>query len=143
MQAIAPVEPHPQLEAISPVTGEVLGMVPATPADDVRRVVAAVAQVQPLWSQLRLADRARYMRRVAQAVIDEFSELEELLARELGRPRAEVAMSELLPAVEALRWVADDGPRALGVRRAAHPPYRVARLKSAGRVTTSPWAWWR
>ena len=32
-------------------------------------------KVQPLWALLRVQDRARYMRRVAQAVIDEFDEL--------------------------------------------------------------------
>ncbi len=35
----------------------------------------AVAKVQPLWALLRVQDRARYMRRMAQAVIDDFDEL--------------------------------------------------------------------
>ena len=125
-----------RLEAISPATGALLGVVDATLAADVRGVVAAVAQVQPLWSQLRLADRARYMRRVAQAVIDEFTDLEELLASELGRPRAEVAMTELLPAVEALRWVADDGPGALGVERLSI--HRALQPLKRGRVHYEP-----
>ena len=46
--------------------------------------------VQPLWATLRLGDRARYMARAAQAVIDEFDELADLIVAEQGRPRAEV-----------------------------------------------------
>ena len=33
-------------------------------------VVTQVAKVQPLWALLRVEDRARYMRRMAQAIID-------------------------------------------------------------------------
>ena len=40
-----------------------------------RRSSRDVAKVQPLWALLRVKDRARYMRRMAQAVIDDFDEL--------------------------------------------------------------------
>src|SRR3954447_24497554 len=88
------------------------------------------ARVQPLWAQLRLPDRARYLRRAGQAVIDELDELLTLLAEGLDREPAEVAAVELLPAVDGLQWLADQGRRALrdrrlGVPRGSHP------LKSA------------
>jgi acyl-CoA reductase-like NAD-dependent aldehyde dehydrogenase len=108
-----------ELTLRDPATGATLGSVPATAPEDVQGVVAAVAKVQPLWALLRLRDRARYMGRMAQAVIDEFDELQELLAREQGRPRAEIAALELLAAIDALRWIADDGAAVLGARRVA------------------------
>ena len=80
-------------------------------------MVAAVAKVQPLWALLRVRDRARYMGRMAQAVIDDFDELQEALAREQGRPRAEIAALELLAAIDALKWIAEDGAQALSARR--------------------------
>ena len=52
--------------------------------------------MQPLWALLRIVDRARYMHRMAQAIVDEFDALTETIAREQGRPRAEVATMELL-----------------------------------------------
>jgi acyl-CoA reductase-like NAD-dependent aldehyde dehydrogenase len=75
--------------------------------------------VQPLWALLRVKDRARYMRRMAQAVIDDFDELVKGIAREQGRPAAEIAALELLPAIDALMWIADDGEDVLGGRRVA------------------------
>ena len=43
---------------------------------DVDEVVQATSpRSQPLWALLRVKDRARYMRRMAQAVIDDFDEL--------------------------------------------------------------------
>src|ERR1700722_414442 len=103
-----------ELEARNPATGALLGRVIATAPADVERVVAEARKVQPLWALLRVQDRARYMRRVAQAVIDEFDELLETIGREQGRPRAEVASMELLPAIDALKWIADEGARVGG-----------------------------
>jgi acyl-CoA reductase-like NAD-dependent aldehyde dehydrogenase len=103
--------------ARDPATGEVLGSVTVTPPERIDEVVAAVAKVQPLWALLRVKDRARYMRRMAQAVIDDFDELVVALAREQGRPAAEIAALELLTAIDALIWIADDGANVLGGRR--------------------------
>jgi acyl-CoA reductase-like NAD-dependent aldehyde dehydrogenase len=101
-------------ESVEPATGAVLGSVPLTDPGDVAGVVAGAAAVQPLWAQLRPSDRARYMRRAAQAVIDEMPELVRLIAREQGRPIAEAEHMELLPAIETLHWLAADGPQVLG-----------------------------
>src|SRR5271165_6187843 len=100
-----------------PATGAVLGRLPATAPEHIDRVVRDVAKVQPLWALLRVKDRARYMRRMAQAVIDDFDELQEALGREQGRTRAEIATLELLAAIDALIWIADDGANVLGGRR--------------------------
>jgi len=59
------------------------------------------------------------MRKMAQAVIDDFDDLLDALGREQGRPRAEVAALELLAAIDALLWVAEDGAQLLGGRRVA------------------------
>ncbi|HTD09446.1 MAG TPA: aldehyde dehydrogenase family protein [Solirubrobacteraceae bacterium] len=106
-----------ELTARDPATGAVLGTVTTTAPERVEEVVEAVAKVQPLWALLRLQDRARYMGRMAQAVIDDFDELQEALAREQGRPRAEIAALELLAAIDALKWIAEDGADVLGSRR--------------------------
>src|SRR6267154_2775860 len=103
----------------TPVDGAVLGSVELTLPDQLGQVVEEVAKVQPLWALLRLQERARYMRRMAQSVIDDFDELQLLLAREQGRPAAEVAALELLAAIDALAWIAEDGAAVLGGRRVA------------------------
>jgi succinate-semialdehyde dehydrogenase/glutarate-semialdehyde dehydrogenase len=123
--------------ALDPATGELLGSVPMTPASGVLEVVAQVAKVQPLWALLRLEDRARYMRRMAQAIIDELDELRETIAREQGRPRTEVAALELLAAIDALKWVAQDGARVLGGRRVG--VHRSLFLTKRARIAYEPY----
>jgi succinate-semialdehyde dehydrogenase/glutarate-semialdehyde dehydrogenase len=123
--------------ALDPATGETLGSVTTTDPADVAEVVAQVAKVQPLWALLRLEDRARYMRRMAQAIVDELDELRETIAREQGRPRTEVAALELLVAIDALKWVAQDGARVLGGRRVG--VHRSLSLTKRARIAYEPY----
>ncbi|MEA2430738.1 MAG: hypothetical protein QOI19_1211, partial [Thermoleophilaceae bacterium] len=101
------------LESFNPATGERVGAVPMTEPGDVQAVVDDVTEVQPFWAQLRLEDRARYMRRTAQVIIDHLDELTTLLTREQGKPRAEAYSMELVPTIDALHWIADNGPKIL------------------------------
>src|SRR5215203_1499157 len=106
-----------QLEARSPATGERLGAVEATSADEVGAAAAAAAAAQPLWAAVPPAARARYVRRAARLVLDELDDLALALAQETGQPRTEATLGELLPAVSGLSDLAEDGPRALADRR--------------------------
>jgi acyl-CoA reductase-like NAD-dependent aldehyde dehydrogenase len=105
--------------------------------EDVAEVVAQVAKVQPLWALLRLEDRARYMRRMAQAIIDELDELREAIADEQQRPRTEVATLELLVAIDALKWVAHDGPGMIGPHRVG--VHRSLSLTKRARIAYEPY----
>src|SRR3954454_6616014 len=98
-------------------TGEPLGEVAETAPEALAGVVEDVASVQPFWAALPLADRSRYLRRIAQVVLDEVDSLSELFAREQGRPRTEAVTMELLASVDALRWVAGNAPRFLADQR--------------------------
>jgi succinate-semialdehyde dehydrogenase/glutarate-semialdehyde dehydrogenase len=109
-------------------------------------LVAEVAKVQPLWALLRVQDRARYMLGMAQAAIDELDELVEAIAAEQRRPRTEVAVLELLAAIDALKWIGHEGADVLGARRVgvhrslaptkrariAYEPYGVIGVIGAG-----------
>jgi acyl-CoA reductase-like NAD-dependent aldehyde dehydrogenase len=107
-----------ELEIRSPVTGDVLGSVAER---DLGEAVAAARIVQPLWAAVPAGARANYLRRAAQAVLDELDRLALLIARETGRPRSEALLAELLPSVSALHALADDGPRALADQRLGRP----------------------
>src|SRR4029077_8947256 len=94
-------------------TGAVIGSVQATAPEDVQAVVEAVAKVQPFWSQLTLRDRARYMERAAQVLVDESDEIRDLIVAEQGKPRNEAFTMEILPTIDALHWIAREGQRIL------------------------------
>src|SRR5439155_18067097 len=66
--------------------------------------------------------------RAAQAVIAELDELAELVCLEQGRPRAEAVLMEILPAIDTLQWLAEQGPAVLAGERA-----RVSQLLYPGK----------
>src|SRR6195952_4529555 len=101
------------LESRSPTTGEVIGSVATIAPAEVQGVVDQVARIQPAWAQLTTKDRARYMLRAADALLDEIDQIAELLVREQGKPRVEAYTMELLPTIDALHWVAKAGPKIL------------------------------
>ena len=109
-----------------------------TPAE-VQSVVDDVAEVQPFWAQLPLADRARYMRRAGQAIIDQLDDLTTLLTREQGKPRAESYSMELVPTIDSLRWLAEAGAR--DPRRRARADAGVPQAEALALHATSRSAW--
>ena len=66
--------------------------------------------MQPFWAQLSLADRARYMRRAADVLVEDIEEVADLLTREQGKPITESYVMELIPTIDALHWCADARP---------------------------------
>jgi succinate-semialdehyde dehydrogenase/glutarate-semialdehyde dehydrogenase len=119
------------LDSLSPTTGERLGAVSVTAPEAVQAVVDAVAQVQPFWAQLTLGDRARYLERAAQVLIDEADEIRDLIVREQGKPRNEAFSMEILPTIDALRWIGRAGMEILADEKIAMPQLFLKTKSSA------------
>jgi acyl-CoA reductase-like NAD-dependent aldehyde dehydrogenase len=120
-----------QLESLDPLTGRPIGVVPVTAPDEVGAVVDAVAKVQPFWAQLMLADRARYLERAAQVLIDEGDEIRDLIVSEQGKPRTEAFSMEVLPTIDALHWVARAGQQILADEKIPMPQLFLKTKRSA------------
>jgi acyl-CoA reductase-like NAD-dependent aldehyde dehydrogenase len=109
------------LESSNPATGELVGTVETITPGKVQGIVDDVAEVQPFWAALTLDDRARYMRRVSDVLLAELDEIAELLTNEQGKPRVESYTMEVLPTVDALKWIADNGPEILSDEKLSMP----------------------
>jgi succinate-semialdehyde dehydrogenase/glutarate-semialdehyde dehydrogenase len=110
-----------RLESRNPATGAVLGSVTTTAPHEVAAVVDGVARVQRFWAQLTLRDRARYLERAAQVLIDESDDIRDLIVAEQGKPRNEAFSMEVLPTIDALHWIAGEGRRILADERVPMP----------------------
>jgi acyl-CoA reductase-like NAD-dependent aldehyde dehydrogenase len=109
------------LESFNPATGELIGTVETITPAKVQGIVDDVAEVQPFWAALSLEDRARYMRRAVDVLLSELDEIAELLTSEQGKPRVESYTMELLPTVDSLKWIADNGPQILSDEKLSMP----------------------
>ncbi len=120
-----------QLDSFNPATGELLGAVQTTAPEDVQSVVDAVAAVQPAWGALTLEERARYLERAAEVVLEEDDDIRDLIAREQGKPRTEAFAMEVLPTVDALKWIAKAGGDILADEKIPMPQAFLKTKRSA------------
>src|SRR3954462_3496384 len=128
-------KPKPALESFNPATGELVGTVETITPAKVQGIVDDVAEVQPFWAALSLEDRARYMRRAGDALLEDMDEIAELLTSEQGKPRVESYTMELLPTVDSLNWIAENGPQILSDEKLSMPIF----LKSkSAKLTYEP-----
>ena len=114
-------KPKPALESFNPATGELIGTVETITPAKVQGIVDDVAEVQPFWAALTLEDRARYMRRAVDVLLADLDEIADLLTNEQGKPRVESYTMELLPTVDSLKWIADNGPAILSDEKLSMP----------------------
>jgi succinate-semialdehyde dehydrogenase/glutarate-semialdehyde dehydrogenase len=106
--------PTGTLESFNPATGALVGSVPTITPDQVPAVVAEIRQVQPFWEQMSIADRARYIRRVADVIVERKDEIAALITAEQGKVRTEAYSMEVLSTVDGLHWIADNAEKILG-----------------------------
>jgi acyl-CoA reductase-like NAD-dependent aldehyde dehydrogenase len=134
--ATQPTAAQSTLESFNPATGELVGSVATITPDEVQAVVDDVARIQPAWAELDLETRGAYLKRAADALLDDIDELAELLVHEQGKPRAEAYTMELLPTVDALHWCAKAGPKILADEKVRMSQAFLASKKS--RFTYEP-----
>ena len=110
-----------QLESFNPASGELVGTVETIEPKDVDGIAADIAEVQPFWAQLTPEDRGRYLRRVADELVDDLEGVARLISTEQGKPMAESYVMELIPTIDALHWCADEGPHILRDEPISYP----------------------
>src|SRR4051812_19735168 len=135
-----------ELRVTSPATLEPVGVVRATPVDEVPGVVASVRAAQRSWGEAALPERRALLRRLTGVLLDRAGELADVVVAETAKPRVEAFTTEAFPALDALTWLAAEAPRLLAPERVrfgrAHLLHKRGRLlyEPLGVVAViSPW----
>ena len=114
--------------SINPATGEVLGYVKAAGPAEINAAVRAAQRGQQQWAAMTGAERARVLRRAAQALRSRNQELAELESRDTGKPIQETLVVDVISGADCLEYFAalaqslsgehiDLGPQAFGYTR--------------------------
>lgn len=105
-----------RLTTSAPFTGEPLAQVPVSTPDDVAIAVDSARAAQRAWAQRPLADRARVLLRLHDLVLDEQSQVIDLIQLESGKARAH-AYEEVADVALVARHYARRGASYLRTRR--------------------------
>jgi acyl-CoA reductase-like NAD-dependent aldehyde dehydrogenase len=100
-------------ESTSPANGDTIGVFPKSGRDDVERAVAAAKAAFEEWRLVPAPKRGEILFRFAQLVTDAKDDLTELMAREMGKVKAE-AGGDVQEAIDMSYYMAGEGRRLYG-----------------------------
>ncbi|MBN1964637.1 MAG: aldehyde dehydrogenase family protein, partial [Anaerolineae bacterium] len=120
---------QPLIAVKNPVTGEVIGSVPNHTPDQVQAAVERARAAQPAWNARGVKDRARLLRRWADALWNDRNDLIGVIRRETGKNETG-ALLEVIVLDNALEYYAYRTPRLLRPRkrRTLFPLVQYARV---------------
>src|SRR5215217_251698 len=105
------------LISVDPSTGEEIGRVPLMDTAEVAAAVARARAAQPAWAGLSYRDRARFILRAREVVLDQLDEIAKLISRETGKPVTEAISMEIVPTLDLMYYFAEKTERLLKRRR--------------------------
>lgn len=100
----------------SPVDGRSVGVVPDHDAHEVADVLAELAQRQPAWERSGFGERAAWLRRYRDWLLDHADELAEILQAETGKPWVEANL-EVPYVVDVINYYTKHGENFLAEER--------------------------
>src|SRR6185503_18493378 len=100
-----------------PSTGEEIGRAPLMDVDDVAAAVSRARKVQPEWAKLSCRQRASYIFRAREIVLDQLEEIAKLISRETGKPATEAISMEIVPTLDLMHYFAHNTRQLLDRRK--------------------------
>src|SRR5215216_5333123 len=105
------------LISVDPSTGEEIGRVPLMDTAEVAAAVARARAAQPAWAKLSYNDRARFILRAREVVLDQIDDIAKLISRETGKPVTEAIAMEIVPTLDLMHHFAENTKEILKRRR--------------------------
>ena len=109
------------LDSTDPATGELVGRVRLTPAEEVERIAPEAAIAQAAWARRPVADRARIVARAGRILLDRSDELATLVSRETGKTLMDATAVDVGAGSMVLDWIGGNAARHLRPERIATP----------------------
>ncbi|KJV27333.1 succinate-semialdehyde dehydrogenase [Aquitalea magnusonii] len=101
------------INVINPATNEVLGSVPDCDGSDTKLAIDAADKALKVWSKFTSHQRAEYLRKWHDLMLEHADDLALIMTLEQGKPLAE-AKGEVLYGASFVKWFAEEGIRAYG-----------------------------
>jgi len=97
----------------NPATGEVNEEVEGLTGDEVHDAVGRAREAQRRWADRSVDERLEVLDAFQERLIRRREEVARTISSETGKPTGEGLVTDLIPVVDAVRFVKEDGPKAL------------------------------
>jgi succinate-semialdehyde dehydrogenase / glutarate-semialdehyde dehydrogenase len=102
-----------KIEVFNPATAEVVGTVPSCGKEETKAAIDAAHDAFAGWSKLTAYERADYLMKLNDLMMEEKEEIAELMTLEMGKPYKE-SLGEVMYAASFIKWYAEEGKRVYG-----------------------------
>eukprot|EP00429_Kryptoperidinium_foliaceum_P008576 CAMPEP_0176024844 /NCGR_PEP_ID=MMETSP0120_2-20121206/12146_1 /TAXON_ID=160619 /ORGANISM="Kryptoperidinium foliaceum, Strain CCMP 1326" /LENGTH=635 /DNA_ID=CAMNT_0017358025 /DNA_START=1 /DNA_END=1908 /DNA_ORIENTATION=- len=116
-----------------PSTMDFLGEMPATSADDVRKMVARARVAQKKWAESSFAQRRQLLRTIQRYILENSDAIATVACRESGKTVIDAMVGEITVTLEKLRWTTVYGEQYL------LPEYRDSGLMNMHKTSRVEW----
>ncbi len=117
VMSVAPVTSANEIVSYNPATGEEVGRVPVTSADDVAAAVARAREASRTWRKTSFTERKRLVMRAREVILDEMDEIAHLISDESGKPFGEAISMEITPVLDLMQYFAKNAEKLLAPHR--------------------------
>lgn len=102
-----------RFDVLDPGTGEKVGSAANGGSKETDEAIAAAHEAFKTWSKTTAGERAKYMKKIHQLMLEKKDELGELITKEMGKPLHE-AKGEIEYAASFIEWFAEEAKRVYG-----------------------------
>jgi len=117
MAIVTPVEGHPgtrrRLRLSSPATLEPIGEIEVQTLEDVCAAVERARKAQPAWAALSFKERARYMMRALEILLERQEEFIKVILAETPKPRTQAILMDIFATCDSLHYYAKNTEKLL------------------------------
>jgi len=105
MSAVVPTQAD-EIISFNPATGEEVGRVTVTGADEVKAAVERGRVAFQSWRKTSFDERKRLVMRAREVILDEMDEIAHLISQESGKPFGEAISMEITPVLDLMQYFA-------------------------------------
>ena len=118
MSAVLKFENKPdEIISYNPATGEEIGRVENTSAEDVKTVVEDAGKAFESWQKTSYATRKKIIMKAREIILAEMDEIALLISNESGKPVAEALSMEIAPVLDLMQYFAKNAEKLLKPRK--------------------------
>jgi len=128
-QTLSPPQTR-EIVSHDPSTGAENGRVPLMDESQVAAAVSRGRIAQLAWAKLSYRERARFILRAREIVLDQLEEIAKLISRETGKPASEAISMEIVPTLDLMHYFAHHTHQLLDRRKIDIGQYNFMARKS-------------
>ncbi len=117
--------------SVNPATLQKLGEVPLMTPREIEVAVRRAAEAFPAWSARSVGERAALLKSVQAALVDRTDEIAETICTEMGKPKFEAVLHDVMTVANLLDYYTKKGPKIL-----REEPVRMSLLFRAFKKST-------